>query len=254
METSEWTQAKGVLECSNTTQGSVSDCCALFVAGPASHSLFSMTCCCRYSYVAVYREKHQRPAVWMPRPSEFVKEGRDDIRQAFYRFGGSERICRLAGMVPFREWYYFEGQLQLLMELQRYLDEHAHGDYTSFPVVEDVRRHGFDQLVSLIQYYGGRKFLSARLGMNSSDSELNFGPFRLEFAVRLLSFVRERELRKNPPLGNPSIMIPSSNQLLMGDEEALYLHESIMKFGGYENVARRLGLGFSSVGGEKGNF
>lgn len=208
----------------------------------------------RYAYVAVYREKHQRPTVWMPRPSEFAKEGRDDIRQALNRFGGSDRICRLAGMVPFREWYYFEGQLELMMELQRFLKQHGNGDSNSFPVVEDVKRHGFDQLYSLIQYYGGRKFLAARLGMNTSDksdqfSDLNFGPFSLEFAVRLLSFIRQRELRKNPPLASPSITIPSPSQLASGEEEATYLHESIVQYGGYENVARRLGLAFFAMGG-----
>ena len=217
--------------------------------------VLTVSCCFsfslfRYGYVAVYREKYQRPAVWMPRPSEFAKEGRDDIRQSITRFGGAAQIGRLAGMVPFREWYYFEGQLELLMELQRFLKEHGNGD-DSFPVVKDVKRHGFDQLHSLIQYYGGRKFLAARLGMSDDKkSDLCFGSFSLDFAVRLLSYIRQRELRKKPPLANPSIMIPSSSHLLgLDNEEARYLHESIIQFGGYENVARRLGLAFSSGSG-----
>lgn len=212
----------------------------------------------RYAYVADYRDQHQRPAVWMPRPSEFATHGRDDIRQALNRFGGAGRICRLAGMVPFHEWYYMEGQLQLVMELQRFLNRHAAGDYSTFPVVQNVKRHDgdFDSLVSLIHFYGGRNFLAARLGMKhpntrvDHDSELNFGPFSLDFAVRLLLFVRDRELRKNPPLANPVIVMPSPKQLIMSndnnEEERLYLHESIMKFGGYENVARRLGLALHS--------
>jgi hypothetical protein len=192
----------------------------------------------------------------MPRPSEFAKAGRDDLRQAFNRFGGAEKVARLAGMVSFREWYYFEGQLELLMELQRYLKEY--GNDETFPVVEDVKRHGFDQLYSLIQYYGGRKFLAARFGMNALEksdlyADLNFGPFSLDFAVRLLSFIRQREMRRNPPLANPTIKIPSPSLLSAGDEDALYLHESIIKFGGYENVARRLGLAFYSAGGKTEN-
>ncbi|GAX22547.1 hypothetical protein FisN_14Hh171 [Fistulifera solaris] len=209
-----------------------------------------------YTYVSFYRENHQRPAVWMPRPSEFAKEGRDDLRQAFHRFGGAEKVARLAGMVPFREWYYFEGQLELLMELQRYLNEY--GKDETFPVVEDVKRHGFDQLYSLIQFYGGRKFLAARFGMKTVEksdlyADLNFGPFSIDFAVRLLTFIRRREMRKNPPLIYPTIKIPSPIQLSAGDEEAIYLHESIIKFGGYENVARRLGLAFYSASGKMGN-
>jgi hypothetical protein len=101
----------------------------------------------------------------MPRPSELASLGRDDLRQAFVRFGGAQKICRMAGMVSFREWHYFEGQLKLLSELKRYLDEFADSDYTAFPSVSDIQRNGYEQLHTLIQYYGGRKFLAARLSM-----------------------------------------------------------------------------------------
>lgn len=104
-----------------------------------------------------YREQYHQPAVWMPRPSELAAHGRDDLRQAITRFGGVQKIRQRAGMVAYREWYYFEGQLELLSELMRYLDEYADSDYTSFPCVSDVRRHGYDELYSLIQFYGGRK-------------------------------------------------------------------------------------------------
>ena len=58
-----------------------------------------------YLYVDGVRDEHGRPAVWMPRPNEMAASGRDDLRQALQRFGGTKKICALAGMVPFREWY-----------------------------------------------------------------------------------------------------------------------------------------------------
>jgi hypothetical protein len=117
--------------------------------------------------------------------------------------------------------------------------------------VEEVRRNGCEKLYSLIQYYGGRRFLSARLGMTErgADSrrdlvELNWGPFDLDFGVRLLIFVREEQLLKNPPLANPAVAMPSRLRLVSSGDEGLWLAERIPAFGGYENVARRLGLGF----------
>ena len=188
----------------------------------------------------------------MPRPNEFEKEGRSDITFAIIRLGGSERITGLAGMVPFREWYYFEDQLELLLEVRRFLQEHNNGNFTFFPALKDVKRHGFEQLELLIRSFGGQNLLAARLGMislsvnNKTYLDLNYGPFSLDFAIRLLSYIRELELRKDPPLANPSIRIPSPSQLNCEEEEAKYLHESIMKFGGYEDVARRLQLDFYS--------
>ena len=203
---------------------------------------------CSYEYVEDYRNEYNRPAVWMPRPSELGNHGRDDLRQALNRFGGASKICRLAGMVPYREWYYFEGQLELLTELKSYLDKNANSTADYFPKVEDIRRDGYEKLYSLIQYYGGRKFLAARLGMttklttgHASSDDLNFGEFDLDFAIRLLCCVRTQHLGQNPPLKNPALAMPSQLQLI-GSREGLELDQQIKQFGGYENVARRLGL------------
>lgn len=179
----------------------------------------------------------------MPRPSELSKEGRDDLKQALYRYGGASKICRMAGMVPYREWYYFEGQLELLLELQCYLDNHADGNYSHFPTVQDIKCDGYDHLHALIQYYGGRKFLAAKLGMLSKNPGLNWGTFDLDFAIKLLLFIREHHLGKNPPLRNPTLAIPSQ-QILFRSDEGAWLDSKINEFGGYENVARRLGLAF----------
>jgi hypothetical protein len=201
-----------------------------------------------YEYVDGVRKEHGRPAVWMPRPNELIASGRDDLRQAMERFGGTKQICQLAGMVPFREWYFFEGQLELLCGLKDYIDEYENSDYTKFPNASDIRRNGCEQLYSLIQYYGGRKYLAFRLGMSSGSIlptddfvGVNWGPFDLVFAVALLGFVREDHLGRPPPLTTPLLKMPRREKL---QEEEVWLHEEVERYGGYENVARRLGLAF----------
>ena len=199
-------------------------------------------------------------------------------------------------MIPFREWYYFEGQHELLTLLKAYLDEFHNGDYSVFPCVLEIQRRcrggrnnaasgAHLKLHSLIQYYGGRKFLSARLSMKSpinygsnnkkskvgeaSFLDMNWGPFDLDFAIRLLSFIRQDLMRKSPPVQRPAIAMPTRAKLLKAkmksgnssihdynkssssddgrhqdDDEGVWLDEKIQEFGGYENVARRLGLAF----------
>lgn len=191
------------------------------------------------------RWQYARPAVWAPRPAELVNHGRADLKQAMDRFGGATRIYKVAGLVPYREWYYFEGQLELLEELRRYLDEFADSDYSEFPTVSEVERNGYTQLHALIQYYGGRKFLEARLGMVKKGEgirKLDWGPFDLDFGVRLLQLVREDQLKKNPPMQYQAIVMPSTRKLLSYGKEGQVLEAEVHAFGGRENVARRLGL------------
>lgn len=216
--------------------------------------------------------EHNRPSVWMPRPSELSMNGRDDLRQAINRYGGVRSICRTAGMISYQEWFYFEGQLELLNELKQYLDEYANCDYTVFPNVSDIKRNGYDQLHNLIQYYGGRKFLSSRLNMSirnnkdkamttrrkvrytnnnnnvNDDVIIKFGLFDLIFAIRLLNFIRMDQLKRSPPLQSPVIAMPSRTKLLSLAEDGEWLDAKIDEFGGYENVARRLGLALFATG------
>lgn len=207
-------------------------------------------------YVDAYKEHHGRPSVWMPRPSELTCNGRDDLKQAMNRFGGADSICRRAGMVPYKEWSYFDGQLELILELVRYCDEYEGSDYSQFPSVTEVRNNGYERLHALIQLYGGRKFLSSRFGMSNQSSaaetlylEMNWGDFDIKFAARLLSFVRDDHLRKWPPIQHNVISMPSQSKLLRAvnsdsklADNCAWLHERICEYGGYENVARRLGL------------
>jgi hypothetical protein len=211
-----------------------------------------------------YKVENNRPSVWMPRPSELAIHGRDDLRQAMNRYGGARNICRTAGMIPYQEWFYFEGQLELLNGLKQYLDEHANSDYTKFPTVSEIKSRGYDQLHSLIQYYGGRTFLSSRLNMSLHEGKttrrkynisytknnhvdgdnavMKFGLFDLVLAIQLLNFVRMDQLKRSPPLQSPVIAMPSRTKLLSTADDGVWLDSKIDEFGGYENVARRLGL------------
>ena len=202
----------------------------------------------------------------MPRLSEINRSGRDDLYWAIRRFCGvnrggrdsSKRICKLAGLITYREWSYFEGLYDLLLELKRYLDQYHGGVYDKFPVVYHVKeKEGYELLHSLIQYYGGGNFVACKLGMTYRkkrtlkdeldilSADMNWGPFDLDFGIELLGFVRQQYLEMEPPLKNPAIEMPSKEQLLAhegGSELGLRLHEQIVKFGGYESIARRLGL------------
>lgn len=192
----------------------------------------------------------------MPRLSEFTSTGREDLWNAVRRFGGAKLICRKGGLVPFREWNYIEGLYDCMLELKSYLDEYHDGDYTTFPVVCKMKERGYKRLHGLIQYYGGRKFLASRLGMKHNTSTkkwsmtdlesagMNWGAFDLDFGISLLHFVRNENMKKRPPLRNPEIAMPSQKRLLASGEKGAYLDLKICEYGGYENVARRLGLAY----------
>ena len=185
----------------------------------------------------------------MPRLSELAKHGRSDLKQAIQRYGGYDSICRRAGMIPYKEWTYFEGQLCLLVELRDYCKLYQNGDLKRFPCVSDISRAGYKRLHSLIQYYGGRNFLALKLGMIPEQQDyggatdmISFGAFDLELGVQLLLFIRDDHLCRTPPLKHCVIAMPSANKLRERCANGEWIHEKICEYGGYENVARRLGL------------
>jgi hypothetical protein len=169
--------------------------------------------------------------------------GRDDLAQGIERFGGFDKICKLAGLVPFREWSNFEGQYELMLELRNYLNLYHGGDQTYFPPENDMKRHGFDQLYSLVQFYGGSELLANRFSMSSENAPRQDFDFSIDAAIELYRFVRADQMKQKGPLRSPVIAIPSQENLLANGQEQL--HQSIMELGGYESVARRLGLDFS---------
>jgi hypothetical protein len=73
---------------------------------------------------------------------------------------------------------------------------------------------------------------------------MSWGSFDLDFGINLLEFVRIENLKKNPPLRCPAMVMPSPKKLLASGEKGILLDEKIRIYGGYENVARRLGLAY----------
>lgn len=200
------------------------------------------------------------------------------LRMAIVKHYGRDpkKICREVGLVPFREWNFIERQHDLMITLRDYLDVRYGGDYTAFPQYVRLRKEGQLRLFRLVQDFGGRRFVAERFGMRhrrptptpaavngkngvgAACPEMNWGPFDLEFGIALLGFVRRQQMRLEPPLRHPVIAMPTREQLLLsssgedgggsGDDEGCegttgaYLDQKIVEYGGYENVARRLGL------------
>jgi hypothetical protein len=75
-------------------------------------------------------------------------------------------------------------------------------------------------------------------------ADMNWGPFDLQFGIDLLEFVRNEQLKRRPPMRHSVVDMPSQTKLLANGEKGVYLDEKIQEYGGYENVARRLGLAY----------
>lgn len=203
-----------------------------------------------YSHLAQIKEEEGRPSVWMARQSEFTKAGRDDLKQAITRFGGNPYICELARVIPYKEWRYFESSLELFVELQLYLVMH-HGDGREnfFPKLSEIQGNGHERLYDLVMEYGGRKMIATKLDMDFQAQTkldllqgMSFGKFSLDFAIRLMHFIRKEMMEQEPPLDNPKIQMPTIKELISKGETKLA--EEVMKYGGHESIARRLNLGF----------
>jgi len=213
-------------------------------------------------YLYDCKDVKNRPSVWCPRPSELSKAGRSDLMGALARFGGHRKICKQLGLVPYNDWHYFEMQFRLVLELREYLASTDCGGERDDPSEEYCLPQAttilnddddkYQSLYDLIQYFGGRKFVASRLGLKlcatgsrtksrcDNDLQMSFGKFSLDFAIRLLGFIRDDQMRRRPPLRPSTIPMPKRKYLVaMGETQ---LAEEIEVYGGYENVARRLGL------------
>ena len=81
--------------------------------------------------------------------------------------------------------------------------------------------------------------------VSSPRGYLRWGPFSVRFAIQLLQFIRSKYLLLNPPLSCAHISMPSESDLLRCGH--VDLAAQVTRYGGYENVARRLGLLFFDV-------
>ena len=185
----------------------------------------------------------------MPRPSEIAQEGREDIKLAISRFGGAQVISKLAGLVPYKEWRYFESQLELFIELKKYLAIHEEGREDFFPKLGQIQNNGNERLYDLVMEFGGRKVIATRLNMEYQAQTkvplfqgMSFGKFSLGFAIRLMHFIRNQMLAQEPPLENATIRMPTMKELISKGENELA--KEVIKYGGHECTARRLNLTF----------
>jgi len=218
-----------------------------------------------YEYLTYAKETKGRPSVWMARPSEISEEGRDDLKQAITRFGGTDYICEIAGLVPPKEWIYFESQLELFLLLDAYLTKH-HGDEnasnkrkkeskTFFPKLLDIQKNGHGRLYDLVMDFGGRKMVATRLDMEYQAQTkveifqgLSYGKFDLKFAIKLLFFIRKEMVELDPSFQGHQggttrhIQMPSTQYLVEKGETQLA--KDVQTYGGHESIARRLQLSF----------
>ena len=216
------------------------------------------------NYLYDCKDEKNRPSVWMPRPSELSEAGRSDLMGAIARYGGHRKICAQLGLVPHNDWYYFEMQFRLVLELREYLEKTDCGgerdaddpsDEYCLPQATTILNDDDDKyqsLYGLIQYFGGRKFVASKLGLklcstgprmtsrSVDDLQISFGKFNLDFAIRLLGFIRDDQMSKKPPLRPATIAMPKREYLIATGKAQLA--DEILVYGGYENVARRLGL------------
>jgi hypothetical protein len=229
-----------------------------------------------YIYLEGYRDTMHRPAVFMPQLAE-LKQNQSRLFNACSRYKALSHELHLysssldstsddgfhnnggihtdAGLVPYQEWRFFESQLQLFVELENYLSIYHNNSEDIFPEPADVLMNGHTNLHDLIRIHGGKTMLAQKLDMQFDttnendpiDSNLkkdyqSWGPFSLRFAIELLHFIRSRYLLLKPPLSCSHISMPYESDLLRCGHENLAIQ--VDQFGGYENVARKLGLLF----------
>jgi len=159
-------------------------------------------------------------------------EGRNDLRQAIGRFGGTDHVCSISGLVPYKEWRHFESQLEMFMELQAYLNKYgneqvshnisvskANGNSDSnsdsdeeqqkkivFPKMRDLLHNGHDRLHDLIMDFGGRKSVAIKLDMDFQQAQtklktfqgISLGKFDLTFCIDLMLYMRKKMMKLEP--------------------------------------------------------
>lgn len=198
----------------------------------------------------------------------------DDNEDEYDGMKNGDVVSSKIGLIKFDEWNYFERQFDLMVSLKEYLDENCDGDYRYFPRgYVSLPSQGYHRLFRLIQDFGGRKIIAGRFGMKTGTgtsrkrskqgrqkdtnayssssmtefhiSDLSWGPFDLETGIVILGIVRQRQMELEPPLdpNNNRISMPSPSAILtLGGVHGQELHNKILRYGGYENVGRRLGL------------
>jgi len=235
-----------------------------------------------YQYLEEMKVTLGRPSVWIPRLAELSDYGKDDLKQAIVRKYGPRWNKVFCTLTPYEDWRYFESQLELFLELRKYLVTYhnytiAKNDESScdssqlvFPKLLDIQQKS-PRLHDLIMEYGGRKIVANKVGISyastatsiptssssSSSSSysnlfqgMSYGNFNLDFAIDLLTFIRNSCMAlscfdSKQDGTSTSIVMPTTQELLRKGKYDLV--DKIHRFGGHENVARRLNLSFDQI-------
>jgi len=212
-----------------------------------------------YLLAEEHSEALHLPLLFFPKISDLVGWGRANMINTIRRYGGYESVVSSLGFIPFSQWNYFCRFYLLMKDLKTYLDEEEEGR-REMPTLRDVKRAGYHRLYSEVARNGGRKLVAARLGLplkagsgerGKFASMISYGTFDFDFGVALLEYImnkcwaqhpKERAGRREREKVN--LFLPTAEELV-GDERKDLL-EKIIRYGGFENVARRLQLGFKS--------
>ena len=203
-----------------------------------------------YIYLETYRNHNQRPAVYMPQLSELKPSKLFNALSRFKKLPSTSMVVEddinsAAGLIKYKEWSYFESQLSLLTELEIYLQSYHNSSEQIFPEPTDILENGHNNMNDLIRIHGGKVLLADKFDMKLSSgisSRYSYGRFSVRFAVQLLVFIRNQYLLLDPPLQCTHISMPTENDLIRSGHKDLA--DQVLEYGGYESVARRLGLEF----------
>jgi len=206
-----------------------------------------------YIYLETYRNDKQRPAVYMPQLSELKPSKLFNALSRYKKLPSTsmveDDIHSAAGLIQYKEWSYFESQLSLLTELESYQCSYHNSSEEVFPEPTDVLENGHNNLNDLIRIHGGKVLLADKFDMKLSSGiscGYSYGRFSVKFAVQLLVFIRNQYMLLDPPLECTHISMPTENDLIRSGHKVLA--DQVVEYGGYESVARRLGLEFFDGG------
>mmetsp|Transcript_49633 Transcript_49633/g.82958 ORF Transcript_49633/g.82958 Transcript_49633/m.82958 type:complete len:234 (+) Transcript_49633:3-704(+) len=209
-----------------------------------------------HHFCAEYMGALGQPVSWMPRLVDFRRAGRDDLVAAISRYGGTDDACARFGLVPYREWGYFDRNRALASDLLAYLREKGWPTDTMpdrATLEGDARGRDLNRRLSRL---GGRSLVGRRLGLALTgraafyNDKINYGPFSLEFAVEVLEYIKETHFAAAPgawasadmldPETVGAVALPPPGDLRAHGRRDLA--DLIEEYGGPQQVARRLGL------------
>uniref|UniRef100_A0A7S4KYW5 Uncharacterized protein n=1 Tax=Guillardia theta TaxID=55529 RepID=A0A7S4KYW5_GUITH len=174
----------------------------------------------------------------LPSNADLKENGRKDLINAIYRYGGRKHIAKKFGLLLTTEFNYLVEFYHLLKELRSYQEEKQ--QLGKMPSFKQLIANGRQDLARMICKHGGQNVLAARLDLQLDRPRkpyLVWGQFSIDFAIDLIEIA-----------GQHSQDIGRTERILMPNATTLQsihradLIEKIEMYGGFVDVARRIGL------------